>query len=407
MRLLQINVTANWGSTGKIAEQIGRLAVRQGWESYIAYGRGNPESDSNLIRIGSDWDMRFHGLQTRLFDNHGHASRGATKALIHKIEQIMTDVIHLHNIHGYYLNYPLLFDFLKSWSGPIVWTLHDCWAFTGHCAYYDYVQCDCWQSACRRCPQQGSYPASFLVDRSYQNYIDKRASFQGVRNVTLVPVSNWLKEELRHSFLESYPAVTIHNGVNIDVFKPSSKGKDIRHIIGVASIWETRKGLSEFVKLREVLPEEYEITLVGLSACQIKKLPPGIKGITRTENVGKLVDLYSRASVFVNPTLEDNFPTTNIEALACGTPVVTYLTGGSPESIDADTGIVVEKGNIGELANAIESICASSHFSSEACRRRAEIEFDQNACFQKYIDLYDKMCFNTIKRGNISSHINF
>lgn len=389
MKLLQINVTANWGSTGRIAEQIGKLVVSHGWESYIAYGRGTPESASTLVKVGSNFDIWMHGLQTRLFDKHGLASRKATEALIRDIERISPDVIHLHNIHGYFINYPRLFQYIKSWGGPVVWTLHDCWPFTGHCAYYDYVRCNYWQSSCHSCPQSKIYPASFFVDRSYLNYINKRTAFQGVKNLTLVPVSYWLNTELMYSFLKSYSSVTIHNGVDIEVFRPSLKKKGIKQILGVASVWEPRKGLSEFIKLREILSDDYKITLVGLTPRQIKTLPHGIYGVSRTENIGHLVELYSCASVFVNPTFEDNFPTTNLEALACGTPVVTYRTGGSPEAIDANTGIVVGKGDIKRLAEAIVEVCSSSNFSSEICRRRAETEFDQNICFQKYIDLYN------------------
>lgn len=388
MKLLQINVTANWGSTGKIAEQIGRLAIEKGWESYIAYGRGEPDSDSQLLRIGSDLDMRLHGVETRILDNHGLASRKSTRTFIETIQQIAPDIIHLHNIHGYFLNYPLLFDFLKKWGGPVVWTLHDCWPFTGHCAYYDYAACNRWESACHNCPQLRAYPASFLCDRSAHNFEDKRKSFLECQNLTLVPVSEWLKKELNRSFLAGYRAITIHNGVDLNVFKPSLGAKESKTILGVASVWEQRKGLSEFINLRASLPTDYRIILIGLTKKQIKKLPEGIQGISRTENVGQLVDLYSKATVFVNPTLEDNFPTTNLEALACGTPVITYRTGGSPEAVDARTGIVVEKGNIKALTDAIKKICNSSDYHSEDCRHRAESMFDRNVCFTRYLELY-------------------
>lgn len=388
MKLLQVNVTANWGSTGKIAEQIGRLAIEKGWESYIAYGRGEPDSDSQLLRIGSDLDMRLHGVETRILDNHGLASRKSTRTFIETIQQIAPDIIHLHNIHGYFLNYPLLFDFLKKWGGPVVWTLHDCWPFTGHCAYYDYAACNRWESACHNCPQLRAYPASFLCDRSARNFEDKRKSFLECQNLTLVPVSEWLKKELNRSFLAGYRAITIHNGVDLNVFKPSLGAKESKMILGVASVWEQRKGLSEFISLRALLPIDYKIVLVGLTKKQIKSLPEGIQGISRTENVGELVNLYSKATVFVNPTLEDNFPTTNLEALACGTPVITYRTGGSPEAVDALTGIVVEKGNIKDLTDAIKKICNSSDYHREICRRRTETMFDRTICFSRYLELY-------------------
>lgn len=392
MKLLQINVTANWGSTGKIAEDIGKIAIGEGWESWIAYGRGNPKSESNLIRIGNDFDMRLHGLQSRLFDNHGLASKTVTRKFISQIKEISPDVIHLHNIHGYYLNYPILFDYLKSWGGPVVWTLHDCWPFTGHCAYYDYAKCDKWKTGCNRCPQQKNYPASLWRDRSKTNYVDKKESFLGCPNLTLVPVSDWLKVELSKSFLSEYNAVTIHNGIDVDVFNPiqyTSFDTDKKVVLGVASVWDKRKGLDEFIKLRRILSDDYEIILIGLSESQIASLPEGIKGIRRTESVEQLVSLYNRANVFVNPTLEDNFPTTNIEALACGTPVITYRTGGSPEAIDSETGMVVDCQDIEGLAQGIKAICDSLSLAiSEKCRNRAVSLYDKNIVFKKYLKLY-------------------
>ena len=392
--LLQINVTANWGSTGKIAEDIGKLAIDAGWESWIAYGRGNPTSKSNLIRIGNDWDMRLHGLQSRLFDNHGLASHRVTRKFIEQIKQIRPDIIHLHNIHGYYLNYPLLFDFLKEYNAPIIWTLHDCWLYTGHCAYYDYAKCERWRSECHDCPQLRSYPISIWRDRSKRNFLQKKESFLGLKNLTFVPVSDWLNKELSESFLSVYPAITIHNGIDLSVFSPSStlvKDKNQKVILGVASVWDKRKGLEEFVKLRTLLPENYTIMLVGLSQEQISTLPSGITGIRRTENVRQLADLYSMADAFVNPTLEDNFPTTNLEALACGTPVITYNTGGSPEAIDTESGFVVPYQDIDALAKNVIETCESQPFTSEQCRKRAETLYDKQKVFKRYINLYNSL----------------
>lgn len=393
-KLIQINVTANWGSTGRIAEDIGKLAIADGWESWIAYGRGNPQSQSKLIRIGNDWDMRLHGLQTRLFDIHGLASKQATKQFVKHIKSINPDIIHLHNIHGYYLNYPILFDYLKDWGGPVVWTLHDCWPFTGHCAYYDYVQCSRWQSRCHDCPQLKSYPISLWRDHSKQNHELKKSVFTQVDNIFFIPVSDWLKKELGKSFFCKYPSKTIHNGIDIDTFsaaKLTVHDKSDKVILGVASVWDKRKGLDEFVKLREKLPDSYLIILVGLSNSQIATLPDGITGIRRTENVGQLAELYSMADVFVNPTLEDNFPTTNLEALACGTPVITYDTGGSPEAIDHKTGCVVHYRDVNALAYTVINVCENHTFSSTDCRNRAVTLYDRKKVFAEYIRIYNSL----------------
>ncbi len=391
-RLLQINSTANWGSTGKIAEQIGERAIAHGWESYIAYGRAANNSSSTLIRIGSRLSQAWHLIQTRLFDRHGRGSKCATKKLIRKIEELKPDVIHLHNIHGYYINYPILFKYLNSVDIPVVWTLHDCWAFTGHCAHFINADCYKWKTQCERCELKGNYPKTYCSNAK-ANFELKRQLFSR-SNATLIPVSNWLSTFVEDSFLKDKSRFVIHNGINIEIFKPQDRGEDNRtNILGVSSVWDNTKGLGDFYKLRELLnTDRYTITLVGLTKQQIEHLPKGIVGVERTNSMEELAKIYSNADIFVNSTYADSFPTTNLEAMACGTPVITYRTGGCPEAITPDTGIVVEQGDIKGIAQAIETICAKGkgHFT-QACRRRAVENFDKKRCFEKYIALYDDL----------------
>ena len=387
--LLQINVTCNSGSTGKIAEQIGSLALKYGWKSYIAFSRGNPNSESETILIGNALNMYWHGFESRIFDNHGLSSRRATENFIRQIETIKPDIIHLHNIHGYYLNYKILFEFLKKYNRPIVWTLHDCWAFTGHCGYFTMANCYKWKTQCFDCPLKKDYPKSFLFDRSRQNYIDKKESFTGLRNLHIVSVSNWLNEIVKESFLNYANLHVINNGIDISKFSPCEKNKNGKYaILGVSNVWDERKGLYDFFKLRKLLPEDFSITLVGLTKEQLKNLPEGISGITRTESQSELAQLYGKSNVFVNTTYADNFPTVNIEALASGTPVITYKTGGSQEAIDEKTGIVVPQGDISQLIAAIKTLRQSS-LKSEECRRRAEQFYDKDIVFSKYLNLYE------------------
>lgn len=402
MKLLQINVSANWGSHGKIAEAIGNIALNKGWKSMIAFGRMHSESQSELLRIGNEIDIKIHGLGTRLFDYNGLMSKTATKDFIKKAEEFNPDIVHLHNIHGYYINYPLLFAWLKKTEIPVVWTLHDCWPWTGHCAYYTYSGCLKWQRSCYNCPSLASYPKS-LYDGARRNYNLKKDSFIGHKNLTLVPVSNWLKWDIEKSFLKDYRIKVIHNGVDINTFKPSYNVVrkrdelnigDRKLLLGVASIWEKRKGFDEFIKLSKLLPQEYHIVLVGLSDNQISKLPAGITGIKRTNNVNELVDLYSAADLFINPTLEDNFPTTNLEALACGTPVITYDTGGSPEAIDSKSGLVIDYKNVGDLAKSIIYSIENKIFSSNDCRKRAVCFFDKDNAYKSYFSLYNNILCN-------------
>lgn len=401
MKILQINTVVNTGSTGKIAEGIGRQLLKLGHKSLIAYGRRTVnKSESSLITIGSKIDLLIHGLYTRIFDRHGFASKIATQQLIRDIENFNPDAIGLHNLHGYYLNIEVLFNFLKEFNKPVIWTFHDCWPYTGHCAFYDSIQCKRWQETCFSCPKKNSYPASYFLDQSKKNFLDKKKLFNQVNDLHIVSPSHWLNKEVKQSFLNGFPCETIHNGVDLDVFQPMEtnmiRGKypleNKKVVLGVANIWSKRKGLGDFLKLAEGLPEEYQIILLGLNKKQINQLPKNIIGITRTESVEEMVDLYNTASVFVNPTREDNFPTTNIEALACGTPVITYNTGGSPEAIDEDTGKVVEKGDVNGLLEAVQYFSETDIKEiSKKCRERAERYFDKEERFKDYVELYEKI----------------
>lgn len=401
--LFQINVTCNWGSTGRIAEEIGQVAIQQGWDSYIAYGRGKPVSKSHLIRIGNDWDMYEHGLETRIFDNHGLASRGVTQKLIRQIEEIKPDVIQLHNVHGYFVNYPILFDYLAKCKIPVVWTLHDCWTFTGHCAHFALAGCYQWKNEeCSHCKYKKSYPASLFFNRAHRNFLDKKKAFTAPKNMTIVTVSHWLEELVQQSFLSCHQVITINNGIDVQIFSPKNNGKKIREklgisqpymLLGVASVWEASKGIFDFVKLRELLPaDQYAIVLVGVDDRTAKILPQGIVTVKRTNNVEELAEIYSVADVFLNPTWQDSFPTTNLEAMACGTPVVTYRTGGSPESLTEKTGKVVEQGDLVAFVSNIEEICKKGKNTYvEVCRQGVVENYNKKDRYIDYIKLYQQL----------------
>lgn len=397
-KLLQINITANWGSTGKIAESIGIAAMNAGWESYIAYGRWCNPSKSHLIKIGGRFDMYFHFAEQRIRDNEGLCSRGATRRLISLIKEIRPDVVQLHNIHDHYLNYRLLFEYLNQTGIKVVWTFHDCWAFTGHCYHFVTADCNKWETGCFDCPLRNVLPKTIL-DGSSKNYRLKRDLFGGCHNLTIVPCSDWMAGFVKQSFLKDKRMEVIKNGVDLNVFRPviNDNANDNQNfgILAVSSVWNEDKGLGDIFKLRDLLPSKYSITIVGLAEKQLDTLPHGITGIRRTQNVQELVRLYSSANVLINPTYADTFPTVNLEALACGTPVVTYRTGGSPESVTTTTGRVVEQGDINGLSEAIKEICLKGKEQfSKACRLRAEDNYDMDKCFKKYIKLYESILDN-------------
>lgn len=396
--LLQINTVAGFSSTARIAEDIGGKAISMGWNSYIAYGRQKKTSESNLIKIGTEVDVKLHGIQTRLFDNHGLASTIPTKKFLKEIKRINPDIIHLHNIHGYYLNYKILFDYLSQIDTPVVWTLHDCWAYTGHCAHYTFSGCYKWKHICGDCPQKSIYPASICRDRSMGNFLDKKKSFTSVKNMIIVPVSNWLANEVKESFLNEYPINVIYNGVDTNIFSPlpnvkKELGLENKFVIlGVSSVWNERKGFDDFKYLASFLADDEVIVLVGLSEKQIAELPPNIIGIQKTVDVIHLVKLYSSADLYVSFSIEETFGLTVVESLSCGTPALVYNSTACPEIISEETGFVVEPHNMEVVRTVIGKIKNNSKENYiKHCRKRAMKHFNKEERWSDYLKLYNDL----------------
>lgn len=408
-KVMQINSVVNWGSTGKIVEGIAQSAIAQGWKSYIAYGRSygyETDSSSELIRIGNDFDIKLHGLLTRITDRHGLGSSNPTKLLIKRIEEISPDIIHLHNIHGYYLNIELLFNYLVESNIQVIWTLHDCWSMTGHCSYFDFIKCDKWMKLCYSCPQKRNYPQSLFMDRSLENFKLKKKLFTSPERMIIVPVSNWLGRLVGNSYLGKYSIEVIHNGINIDIFTNENSThldvcakyaipEDKFIILGVANIWEDRKGLKDFLELSKIINADTLIVLVGLTAAQKRTLPCNVIGIERTQSIEELASLYRSADLFANLTWEDNFPTTNLEALACGCPVLTYDTGGSIEAITKQTGFILPQGDINGILHIVEQVRQQGRdYYKNNCRNHAVKYYNKNSQFNNYIELYNQ-CLKT------------
>ena len=361
MKYLFINSLAGCGSTGRIAAEKCRELMQEGHECLLAYGREKANCDDILtVQIGTPLDFKLHGVRCRLLDDHGFGSKAATRRFLERVREYDPDVIWLHNIHGYYLHIGLLFDYLRTSGKKIFWTLHDCWSFTGHCAYFDFAGCDKWKNGCYDCPQKKSYPASMLRDNSKGNFEAKRKLFTGIPDLTLVTPSQWLADLVKESFMKEYPVEVVHNTINTEIFKPTPSDfrkkyglEDKKVILGVASVWDERKGLRDFLKLAELLDDQYRIVLVGLSQNQVSALPENILGITRTNNAAELAGIYSAADVFVNTTCEENYPTVNLEARACGTRIVSYDTGGCKETL-GENDVLVPKGDVQALLEALK-----------------------------------------------------
>lgn len=390
MKVLMINSVCGIKSTGRIATDLADMLTEKGHTVKIAYGREEvPEKYKGYaVRIGNEWDVRLHALEARLFDNAGFGSKKATLKFLEWVREFAPDIIHLHNLHGYYINVELLFKFLKEYKKPVIWTLHDCWAFTGHCAHFDLCKCYKWKTECHKCPQKKEYPASILLDNSRKNYRNKKKAFQGVDNMVIVTPSDWLSDLVKESFLREYETRVINNGIDLALFKPTEGGFREKYklenkiiVLGVASAWGVKKGLVDFIELRKQLDRRYEIVLVGVSEEDKNILPNGVLGITRTNSVKELAEIYTAADIFLNLTYEDNYPTVNLEAQACGTPVITYRTGGSVESVPEE-----QVANQGDLKSVVELIV-----KYEGKKTSVQSFYDKNVAFEEYIELYEEI----------------
>lgn len=401
MKVFQLNTYCGVKSTGRIAVEIAKLVKADGGECRIGYGIPGITSDSEefAYRIGSSFERKLHGAMRKLLDAEGYGSKAGTKALIHEIETFQPDLIHLHNVHGCYLNLKMLFKYLADQNLPIVWTLHDCWPFTGHCAYFDYSGCQKWKTGCFQCPQQHSYPTCIGLDGSKRNYAAKKNWFTLLEKLTFVTPCEWLKQPLSASFLKSYPSRVIVNGVNLSAFKPVESDLRLRYglenkkvCLSVASEWDDRKGLPYLVNASKELGDSYCFVIIGLSQEQVQTLPSSMIGIMHTTDVKELAAWYTAADCFVNPTLEDNMPMVNLESLACGTPVVVFRTGGCPEAIDKECGRVVPKGDTTGLCRAIQEVCSIPKNDWKLLCLQHSKKFDSKYTFRSYLDLYKELC---------------
>lgn len=397
MKTVLIN-SCNFGSTGNIMLEIAETAENGGYTAAVCYPQSRDNSRKQKEKdfiIGTRFSRNIHLQLAGITGLNGCFSYFSTLKLLKKLDKLKPDIIHLHNLHNCYINLPMLFKYIKKHNIKTVWTLHDCWSFTGHCPHFDMIGCDKWKTGCYSCPQYKEYPKS-LFDNSKYMYRLKKKWFTGIKDMTIVTPSEWLAGLVKESYLKDYPVKVINNGIDLNVFKPTES--DFREkyalenkyiVLGVAFGWGRRKGLDVFVELaRRLDKEKYKVVLVGTDDNIDKLLPDNIISIHRTQNQTELAEIYTAADVFANPTREENYPTVNMEALACGTPVVTFNTGGSPEMFDETCGAAVAKDDNDAMYNEIIRICEAKPYSMEACIKKAK-GFDKNEKFGEYIRLYE------------------
>lgn len=395
-KLIQINTVCNT-STGKIMGAIQRKANEAGYSTVSFVGRRKVFEDVACEKFGNNLSFWIHVAITTLFDRQGFGSYFVTRKLVRRLRQENADIIHLHNLHGYYLNLPVLFDYLANeFSGKVFWTFHDCWPITGHCPHFVAKECFKWRAECGHCPSKGEYPISLVLDASKRNYQDKKRMFCSLQRLVITTPSDWMADWVKESFLGKYQVRVIHNGIDLKVFSYHQPYQDFykqygihaekKILLGVAGVWEMRKGLKDFLELADILPEEYQIILVGVSARQIRSLPHNMIGIQRTENVRELVMFYSAASIFINPSLEESFSLVTVEAIACGTPVVVLDTSAVKELVCEQNGIVLSRHNAEDYLQAIKAI-EMNRMSREEISKTAQ-KYDVDVMTDQIIRLY-------------------
>jgi glycosyltransferase involved in cell wall biosynthesis len=395
MKILQINSVCGVGSTGRIATDLYKVLEEQGHECKIAYGRGIAPEGINSIKIGSKLDNYTHVFKTRVFDKHGFGSVNATKKFIEKVKEYDPDIIHLHNIHGYYINIEILFNYLKEANKLVIWTLHDCWALTGHCAYFDYVGCDKWKNRCSDCPQKQGYPSSKILDNSKLNYEKKKELFTSVKNMTIVTPSKWLANLVKESFLRKYQVEVINNGIDLDIFKPTRSNfrkkyniEDKFIVLGVANMWDERKGLKYFVDISKELDDDYKVVIVGVNERQKRELGEYIIAIDRTNNIQELAGIYTTADLFLNPSAEETMGLVTVEAMACGLPVIVSNRTAIPEVIDQCCGIIIPELNSNEIIKQID-LFRRKKITSTSCINKSK-QYDKKKMAIEYMRIYEK-----------------
>lgn len=393
MVIVQINAVCGAGSTGKICVDISKMLKNRGMENYILYCLGTSDYEYG-IKYSDSKSIKAAAVASRIAGNWGFEGKSSTRALVARLDELQPDIIHLHNLHSHACNLDVLFSWIKSRNVKVLWTFHDCWAFTGYCMHYDMIGCNKWKTGCFKCPLKKEY--SWFFDKSRRLYSKKKQLFSDL-DLTIITPSQWMANQVKASFLKNYPVEVINNGIDLEVFRPvDSTGVKEKYniqaehiVLAVAFDWSEKKGIDVLSRLSGMLDSSYRLVIVGIDNPQSFNLPASVITIPRTKSAFELAQIYSAADVFVNPSREENFPTVNLESVACGTPVVTFNSGGCPETVDKSCGSVVEKNDCDAMIAEVKRICETKPFSSKMCVKRAQ-GFDKNNCFTSYLKQYER-----------------
>ncbi len=393
MKVLQINACYGYLSTGIIVEDIEKLLIENGCESYIGY-QSKAKEMSNGYKIGTGLDRKFHGLYSRIFGKQGYVSKNQTRKFLKWVDEIKPDIVHLHNLHSNYLNFNILISYLAENNIKTVYTFHDCWAFTGKCTHYSFVKCNKWKEACGNCPKNKHEVPSLFFDVTSKVIKDRTEHLNKISDLTIVSCSNWMKKQVELSHLTPKKVVTIYNGVNTNIFKPHENSfrkdyslNDKFVILGFANKWCLENNMAGVKSLVEQLKDDEKIVIVGCNEEQKKYFSAYKKVIALgfIKDRLELSDIYASSNVFVNLTYEDTLPTVNMESLCCETPVITFNSCGSPELVSNENGMVVEQGNFDAIRKSIDII---KNDGIKVDYNKVKEVFDREKCYKKYIDLY-------------------
>ena len=399
-RILYINESIGTGSVANIIEQIGIKAQSLGYTCMVAHGaRYVGTSCLPHYAFSSKVEEYMHGILSLLGNAHGLGSRMATRRLIAFIQKWKPTLIHLHNLHGYYLNYPFLFDYLKQANIPVVWTLHDCWALTGRCAHFTLSGCEQWKTGCRKCPMYRDYPRSVLCGFTQRNFELKKHAFNGIKNMTVTTVSEWLNRQVAQSLLQAYPCQTILNGIDVQHFHPVVSDWRKRWkaemkvvLLGVASQWTETKGWSDWLQLTRQLDDTYCVVLIGVNEQQKRQLPSNCITISHIADKHEMAEIYSSADIYVNLAHQESFGLTLIEAMACGTPCISYNNTAIPETTTPDSCIVVDDGDIRSVVTAIKTQGRRMKDErGDLCRQHVMTHFNEEDKIDEYMKLYSRL----------------